>query len=221
MFRAERGAGAGAEATRPPGSRTDRGEATFRLAIAEALWEEMERDERVFLLSSEPSASAGGGTVGVTRGFAERFGPDRVLDVPARGDALVGMAMSAAMEGLRPVVELAFADVAAGGLDELTTVAGTHHYRTGEPVPLVVRGPSGGGALAGPFHSQSPEPRLAHAPSLKVLCPAFPSDAKGLLKSAIRDDDPCVFLEHRWLYRRVREVVPDDQEALVPIGKPT
>jgi 2-oxoisovalerate dehydrogenase E1 component beta subunit len=192
-------------------------EATFASAVAEALREEMERDERVFLLASDTEADRPAARL--TTGLADRFGTERVVLTPARGDAIIGMAVGAAMEGLRPVVELPLTDVAAGGLDELVSVAGTSHYRTGVAIPLVVRGPAGAGVRAGPFHSQSPEPRLAHAPGLKVICPAFPGDAKGLLKSAVRDDNPCVFLEHRWLYRRIREVVPDDPERLVPIGK--
>ncbi len=196
---------------------TRHAETTFADAIAEGLREEMERDERVVVLRSATPVE--GAPSRILRGLADRFGAVRVVQTPASGDVLVGMAIGAAMEGLRPVVELPFTDLPGAGLDELVAVAGTSRYLHRVPLPLVVRGPFGAGVRAGPFHSQSPETRLAHAPGLKVLCPAFPGDAKGLLASAIRDDDPCVFLEHRWLYRRVRGEVADGPDGLVPIGR--
>jgi 2-oxoisovalerate dehydrogenase E1 component beta subunit len=206
-------AGHGAE---PRGKRTDRGEATYLIAIAEALWEEMERDDRVFLLGEDIGVY--GGAFKVTEGFIDRFGHNRVLDTPIAEETIVGMAVGAAMEGYRPVAEFQYADFMTSGFDEIVTNAGRYHYRTGVRLPLVLRGPSGGGVRAGPFHSTNPEPYFSHAPGLKVMCPAFPTDAKGLLKSAIRDDNPCVFLEHKWIYRRIRERVPEDPEFLVPIG---
>jgi len=197
---------------------TGRAETTFLDAIVGGLREEMERDGRVILLRAATPAEAGA-PARATRELAERFGPDRVVETSAGGDVLVGMAVGAAREGLRPVVELALGNLPAPGLDELLAVAGTRRWVHRVPIPLVVRGSFGAGVRAGPFHSHSPEARLAHAPGLKVICPAFPGDAKGLLKSAIRDDDPCVFLEHRWLYRRIREEVSEDPEGLVPIGR--
>jgi 2-oxoisovalerate dehydrogenase E1 component beta subunit len=207
-------AGHGAE---PRGKRTEEGQATFLIAIAEALWEEMERDQRVYLLGEDIGAY--GGAFKVTEGFIDRFGAERVMDTPIAEETIVGMAMGSAMEGFRPVAEFQYADFMSSGFDEITTALARYHYRTGVPLPVVLRAPSGGGVRASSFHSTNPEPWFAHSPGLKVICPAFPSDAKGLLKSAIRDDNPCVFLEHKWIYRRIKEVVPDDPDFLVPIGK--
>jgi len=207
-------AGHGAE---PRGKRSENGEATYLIAIAEALWEEMERDERVFLLGEDIGVY--GGAFKVTEGFIERFGPERVMDTPIAEETIVGLALGAAMEGMRPVAEFQYADFMSSGFDMITTALGRYHYRSGVPAPVVLRGPSGGGVRASSFHSFNPEPWFAHAPGLKVICPAFPTDAKGLLKSAIRDDNPCVFLEHKWIYRRIKEVVPEDPDFLVPIGE--
>jgi 2-oxoisovalerate dehydrogenase E1 component beta subunit len=207
-------AGHGAE---PRGKRTDAGEATYLIAIAEALWEEMERDDGVFLLGEDIGVY--GGAFKVTEGFIERFGGERVMDTPICEETIMGMAVGAAMEGMRPVAEVQYADFIVNGFDELINVAGKYHYRSGVPLPMVVRGPSGGGVRASAFHSQNPEPWFAHSPGLKVMCPAFPSDAKGLLKSAIRDDNPCVFFEHKWIYRRIKELVSEDPDFTVPIGK--
>ena len=213
--RSRRGAaGHGAE---PRGKRTDKGEATYLIAIAEALWEEMERDERVFLLGEDIGVY--GGAFKVTEGFIERFGAERVMDTPIVEETIVGMAVGAAMEGLRPVAEFQYADFMTCGFDEITTTLARYHYRSGVPLPVVLRGPSGGGVRASAFHSQNPEPLFAHAAGLKVICPAFPTDAKGLLKAAIRDDNPVVFLEHKWIYRRIKEQVPEDPDFLIPIGK--
>ncbi len=209
-------AGAAGHGAEPRGKRTEAGEATYLVAIAEALWEEMERDERVFLLGEDIGVY--GGAFKVTEGFIERFGPARVMDTPIVEETIVGMALGAAMEGLRPVAEFQYADFMSSGFDEITTALARYHYRSGVPIPVVLRGPSGGGVRASSFHSFNPEPWFAHTPGLKVICPAFPSDAKGLLKSAIRDDNPCVFLEHKWIYRRIKEVVPEDPNVLVPIG---
>ena len=206
-------AGHGAE---PRGKRTEAGEATYLIAIAEALWEEMERDERVFLLGEDIGVY--GGAFKVTEGFIERFGPERVMDTPIAEETIVGMALGAAMEGMRPIAEFQYADFMSSGFDEITTALARYHYRSGVPTPVVLRGPSGGGVRASSFHSFNPEPWFAHAPGLKVICPAFPSDAKGLLKSAIRDDNPVAFLEHKWIYRRIKEVVSEDLDFLLPIG---
>jgi pyruvate/2-oxoglutarate/acetoin dehydrogenase E1 component len=210
-------AGAAGHGAEPRGKRTEQGEATYLVAIAEGLWEEMERDERVFLLGEDIGVY--GGAFKVTEGFIERFGPQRVMDTPIVEETIVGAALGAAMEGLRPVAEFQYADFMSSGYDEITTALARYHYRSGVPVPVVLRGPSGGGVRASSFHSTNPEPWLSQAPGLKVICPAFPSDAKGLLKSAIRDDNPCVFLEHKWIYRRIKEIVSDDPDHLVPIGK--
>jgi 2-oxoisovalerate dehydrogenase E1 component beta subunit len=210
-------AGAAGHGAEPRGKRTEQGEATYLVAIAEGLWEEMERDERVFLLGEDIGVY--GGAFKVTDGFIERFGPQRVMDTPIVEETIVGAALGAAMEGLRPVAEFQYADFMSSGYDEITTALARYHYRSGVPVPVVLRGPSGGGVRASSFHSTNPEPWLSQAPGLKVICPAFPSDAKGLLKSAIRDDNPCVFLEHKWIYRRIKEIVSDDPDQLVPIGK--
>jgi 2-oxoisovalerate dehydrogenase E1 component beta subunit len=210
-------AGAAGHGAEPRGKRTEDGQATYLIAIAEALWEEMERDERVFLLGEDIGVY--GGAFKVTEGFIERFGPERVMDTPIAEETIVGMSVGAAMEGLRPVAEFQYADFMTSGFDEIVTAAARYHYRSGVPIPIVLRAPSGGGVRASSFHSENPEPWFSYAPGLKVICPAFPEDAKGLLKSAIRDDNPCVFLEHKWIYRRIREHVSEDRDFLVPIGQ--
>src|SRR5687767_218356 len=209
-------AGAAGHGAEPRGKRTEDGQATYLVAIAEALWEEMERDERVYLLGEDIGVY--GGAFKVTEGFIDRFGPQRVMDTPIAEETIVGLALGSAMEGLRPVAEFQYADFMSSGYDEITTALARYHYRSGVPAPVVLRGPSGGGVRASSFHSINPEPWFAHAGGIKVMCPAFPSDAKGLLKSAIRDDNPCLFLEHKWIYRRVKEAVSEDQDFLVPIG---
>jgi 2-oxoisovalerate dehydrogenase E1 component beta subunit len=206
-------AGHGAE---PRGKRTEDGQATYLIAIAEALWEEMERDERVFLLGEDIGVY--GGAFKVTEGFIDHFGSQRVMDTPIAEETIVGVAVGAAMEGLRPVAEFQYADFMTSGFDEITTTLSRYHYRTGVRLPVVLRGPSGGGVRGSNFHSTNPEPWFAHAPGLKVVCPSFPSDAKGLLKSAVRDDNPVVYLEHKWIYRRIKEQVPEDPDFLIPLG---
>ena len=206
-------AGHGAE---PRGKRSEDGQATYLVAIAEALWEEMERDERVFMLGEDIGAY--GGAFKVTEGFLDRFGAARVVDTPIAEETIVGMAVGSAMEGLRPVAEFQYADFMSSGFDEITTVLSRYHYRAGVPLPVVLRGPSGGGVRASNFHSVNPEPWFAYTGGIKIMCPAFPSDAKGLLKSAIRDDNPSLFLEHKALYRRIKEHVSEDPQLLVPIG---
>src|SRR5438034_1561922 len=210
-------AGAAGHGAEPRGKRTEDGQATYLIAIAEALWEEMERDPAVFMLGEDIGVY--GGAFKVTEGFLDHFGAERVMDTPIAEDTIIGMSVGAAMEGMRPVAELQYSDFITCGFDELVAVAGKYHYRSGVPLPFVVRGPSGGGVRASAFHSQNPEPWFAHAPGLKVICPAFPTDAKGLLKAAIRDDNPCVFFEHKWIYRRIKEQVPEDPDFTVPIGE--
>ena len=210
-------AGAAGHGAEPRGKRSDDGQATYLVAIAEALWEEMERDERVYMLGEDIGAY--GGAFKVTEGFIERFGADRVMDTPIAEETIVGTAIGSAMEGLRPVAEFQYADFMTSGFDEITTTLARYHYRSGVPLPVVLRAPSGGGVRASNFHSTNPEPWFAHQPGLKVVCPAFPSDAKGLLKSAIRDDNPVVYLEHKWIYRRIKETVSEDPDFLIPLGR--
>jgi 2-oxoisovalerate dehydrogenase E1 component beta subunit len=185
-------------------------------AIRDGIWEEMDRDDRVFVLGEDVGVY--GGAFGVTAGMVERFGAERVVDTPISEDAIVGAAIGAAMMGLRPIAEMQFMDFIACAFDPLTNFAAKSRYRTGVGVPIVVRGPSGGGVHGGPFHSQNPEAYFTHTPGLKVVQPATAYDAKGLIKSAIRDEDPVIFFEHKYLYRRVRESLPEE-DYVVPIGK--
>jgi len=191
-------------------------ELTYLEAISDGLRTEMRRDESVFCLGEDIGAF--GGAFKVTAGFAEEFGPERVLDTPLAENAIVGAATGAAIEGMRPVCEMQFADFIACGFDQLVNVAAKLHYRQGQSVPLVVRLPSGGGFSGGPFHSQNPEAWFLQTPGLKVVAPATAADAKGLLASAIRDPNPVCFLEHKGLYRHVRDEVPEG-EYTVPLGK--
>ncbi len=190
-------------------------ELTYLQAISEALRDEMRRDETVFCLGEDIGAF--GGAFKVTAGFIEEFGAERVLDTPLSESAIVGAAIGAAVEGLRPVCEMQFADFISCGFDQLVNVAAKLHYRQGVPVPMVVRLPSGGGFSGGPFHSQNPEAWFLQTPGLKVVAPATAADAKGLLVSAIRDPNPVCFLEHKGLYRHVKGHVPEGEHA-VPIG---
>jgi 2-oxoisovalerate dehydrogenase E1 component beta subunit len=191
-------------------------EITYIEGIRQALWEEMERDDRVFLMGEDIGAY--GGAFKITVGFLDRFGEDRVIDTPIAESALVGAAVGAALMGQRPVVEMQFADFIACGFDQIVNMAAKFHYRTGTSVPLVIRAPSGGGVHGGPFHSQNPEAWFVHVPGLKVVAPSTPMDAKGLLKAAIRDPDPVIYFEHKYLYRRIKGKVPDE-EFTVPLGK--
>jgi pyruvate/2-oxoglutarate/acetoin dehydrogenase E1 component len=203
-----RGAGtAAAPATR---------EVTYLEAISDALRTEMRRDPAVFCLGEDIGAF--GGAFKVTDGFAEEFGADRVLDMPLAENTIIGAAVGAAVEGLKPVCEMQFSDFIACGFDQLVNVAAKLHYRQGIAAPIVVRLPSGGGFSGGPFHSQNPEAWFLQAPGLKVVAPATAADAKGLLISAIRDPNPVCFLEHKGLYRHVRDEVPEG-EYTVPLGE--
>lgn len=191
---------------------------SYHEAIREALLEEMATDPRVFLLGEDIGVY--GGVYKVTEGFLERFGPERVIDTPIAENAIIGAATGAALMGMRPVAEIQFADFISCGFDPLVNMASTIHYRWGQPVPLVVRAPAGATwAMAGPFHSQSPEAWFAQIPGLKVVIPATPADAKGLLKSAIRDPNPVIFLEQKYLYRRLKGPVPEGDDFLVPLGQ--
>jgi len=190
-------------------------EMTYLEAISDGLREEMRRDETVLCWGEDIGAF--GGAFKVTDGFIEEFGAERVLDAPLAENAIIGAAVGMAIEGLRPVCEMQFADFVACGFDQLVNVAAKMHYRQGLAVPLVVRLPSGGGFSGGPFHSQNPEAWFLQTPGLKVVAPATPADAKGLLISAIRDPNPVCFLEHKGLYRSVRGEVPAGAQP-VPIG---
>jgi 2-oxoisovalerate dehydrogenase E1 component beta subunit len=179
---------------------------TYLEAIADALRVALASDERVLLLGEDIGAF--GGAFKVTAGLQRDFGADRVIDTPISEEAIIGGAVGAAIVGMRPVCEMQFADFVACGFDQLVNVAGKLHWRSGLAAPIVVRLPSGGGVSGGPFHSQNPEAWFMHAPGLKVFAPSSAHDAKGLLLAAIADPNPVVFLEHKYLYRRVRGEVP-------------
>jgi 2-oxoisovalerate dehydrogenase E1 component beta subunit len=193
-----------------------RQETSYIAAIREGILEEMERDERVFLLGEDIGVY--GGAFQLTAGLRDRFGEERVVDTPLSESAIVGAAVGAAMMGMRPVAEMQFADFISCAFDMITNFAAKSRYRTGVGVPLVVRGPAGGGVHGGPFHSQNPEAYFAHTPGLKIVQPSTPHDAKGLIKAAIRDEDPVIYFEHKFLYRRVKEELPGG-DWIVPIGK--
>jgi len=189
---------------------------TYLEAIRQGIWEEMERDSRVFILGEDVGTY--GGAFKVTEGMIERFGADRVLDTPISESAIVGAAIGAAYMGLRPIVEMQFIDFISCAFDQITNFAAKSRYRWGAGVPIVVRGPAGGGVHGGPFHSQNPEMHYVHTPGLKVVAPSTAYDAKGLIKAAIRDEDPVLYLEHKFLYRRIKEELPHE-DYTVPIGK--
>lgn len=192
-------------------------EVTYLEAIRQGMLEEMERDENVFILGEDVGAY--GGAFKVTEGFLERFGEQRVIDTPIAEAAIVGAAAGAAHMGFRPIAEMQFIDFISCAYDMLTNYVATARYRAGLPTPIVVRGPSGGYVRGGPFHSQNPEAAFLHTPGLKIVCPATARDAKGLIKAAVRDDDPVLYFEHKYLYRRIKEDLPADEEILTPIGK--
>jgi len=192
-------------------------EVTYLEAIRQGMMEEMRRDENVFILGEDIGAY--GGAFKVTDGFLAEFGERRVIDTPISEAAIVGAAAGAAHMGLRPIAEMQFIDFISCAYDMLTNYVATARYRAGLPTPMVVRGPSGGYVRGGPFHSQNPEAAFLHTPGLKIVCPATARDAKGLIKSAIRDDDPVLYFEHKYLYRRIKENLPEGEEILTPIGK--
>jgi 2-oxoisovalerate dehydrogenase E1 component beta subunit len=190
---------------------------TYLEAIAEAITEEMERDPDVLILGEDVGGTFGG-AFKVTKGLAARFGDDRVLNTPIAELGFTGMANGMALMGLRPIVEMQFADFISTAFDSIVQFAATAHYRWGGKVPWVIRAPSDGGIRSGPFHSQNPEAWFVHTPGIKVVAPSTPADAKGLLTAAIRDDNPVIFFEAKPLYRSVRGHVPAG-EHLVPIGE--
>lgn len=189
---------------------------TYLEAIRSGIWEEMERDSTVFCIGEDIGIY--GGAFKVTEGFIDHFGPERVIDTPIAESAIVGAAFGAALTGMRPVAEFQFMDFLPCAFNQITNMVAKAHFRWDAPAPLVIRGPSGGGVHGGPFHSQNPEAYFTHTPGLKVVCPATAYDAKGLIKSAIRDNNPVIFFEHKFLYRRIKEELPAE-EYVVPIGK--
>jgi len=191
---------------------------TLLEAVRQGLWEEMERDERVFLLGEDIGVY--GGAFKLTEGFIGRFGEERVIDTPISESAIVGAACGAAMMGMRPVAEMQFIDFISCCFDIITNYAAKSRYRQGIGIPIVVRGPCGGGVHGGPFHSQNVESFFLNTPGLKIVEPSTPYDAKGLIKAAIRDDDPVLFFEHKLLYRnpKIKQEVPEE-DYIVEIGK--
>ena len=191
-------------------------EKTYLQAISDGLRQEMRRDERVFVIGEDVGVY--GGAFKVTVGLLDEFGPWRVIDAPLSEIAIVGSATGSALMGLRPVAEMQFSDFVSCAWDQVVTVAAKQHYRANTPVPMVLRLPSGGGFSGGPFHSQSPESSFTHVPGLKIVCPATPQDAKGLLATAIEDPNPVLYFEHKHLYRRIKAEVPDERYT-IPFGK--
>jgi pyruvate/2-oxoglutarate/acetoin dehydrogenase E1 component len=189
---------------------------TYLEAIADAIRVEMRTDKSVFMIGEDIGTY--GGAFKLTKGFLDEFGPQRIIDAPISESAIIGAAIGASLNGMRPVAEMQFMDFVTNGFNQLVTVAGTTAYRWSIPVPMVVRGPSGGGVGANPFHSRNSEAWFAHATGLKVVCPAFPDDAKGLMMASIRDNDPVVFFEHKGLYRKIKGEVPEG-EYVVELGK--
>jgi 2-oxoisovalerate dehydrogenase E1 component beta subunit len=189
---------------------------TYLQAISDGLRQEMQRDQRVFVIGEDVGVY--GGAFKVTQGFQEEFGPWRVIDAPLSETAIVGGCTGAAIMGMRPVAEMQFADFISCAWDHLVTVAAKQRYRAGTPVPITVRLPSGGGFSGGPFHSQNPESSFAHIPGLKIVCPATPADAKGLIAQAIQDPNPVLYFEHKHLYRRIKDEVPDERYT-TPFGE--
>jgi 2-oxoisovalerate dehydrogenase E1 component beta subunit len=193
-------------------------ELSYLEAIREALLEEMRRDPKVFVLGEDVGPY--GGAFGVTQGLAEEFGEMRVIDTPISESAIIGVSIGASLRGYRPVAEMQFADFISCGFDQIVNQAATLRYRYGgrATVPIVIRAPSGGNVGGGLYHSQNPEAWFVHRPGLKVVAPSTPYDAKGLLKAAIRDDNPVVYFEHKYLYRRGKGPVPEGEDDIVPIG---
>ena len=189
---------------------------TYLEAIRQALWEEMERDPQVFLIGEDVGTY--GGAFRVTAGMLDHFGPGRVIDTPISESAIVGAAIGAALLGMRPVVEMQFIDFIACAFNQIVNFAAPNHYRWGQPVPIVVRGPAGGNVHGSVYHSQNPEGYFQHTPGLKIVAPATAADAKGLLTAAIRDPNPVLYFEHKYLYRRIKEELPNGDYE-VPIGR--
>jgi acetoin:2,6-dichlorophenolindophenol oxidoreductase subunit beta len=195
---------------------TDNGQVTYLDAISQALMSEMEADPDVFIIGEDVGQF--GGAFKVTKGFLDKFGPRRVVDTPMAESGFTGLAAGASLVGLRPVVEYQFADFISAAFDQIVNVMARHHYRTGDPMPVTMRAPFGARLRAGPTHSQSIESYFAHVPGLKIVVPGSPEDAAGLLISSIRDNNPVLFLESKYLYRRLRTAAPVSLEP-VPLGQ--
>jgi len=189
---------------------------TYLEAIRQALWDEMEKDERVFMLGQDIGTY--GGAFRVTAGFLDRFGPGRIIDTPISESAMVGAAIGASLMGMRPVVEMQFIDFISCAFNQIINFAAPTHYRLGQPVPIVVRGPSGGNVHGSAYHSQNPESYFQHTPGLKIVAPGTVADAYGLMKAAIRDPNPVLYFEHKYLYRRLKDELPAGDEP-VTIGQ--
>ncbi|EFH89605.1 MULTISPECIES: alpha-ketoacid dehydrogenase subunit beta [Ktedonobacter] len=191
---------------------------TYLEAIGEAMREEMRRDEAVFLLGEDVGTY--GGAFKVSAGLQEEFGAERVIDTPMAESAIIGSAVGASLMGMRPIAEMQFIDFITCGFDQIVNMASKMYWRTGVPTPMVIRGPAGGGTRGGPFHSSTPEAWFFHTPGIKVVYPSTTYDAKGLLKAAIRDNNPVLYLEHKLLYRLpdLRDEVPEE-DYIVPLGE--
>jgi pyruvate/2-oxoglutarate/acetoin dehydrogenase E1 component len=189
---------------------------TYLEAIRQAIWEEMEADDRVYILGEDVGIY--GGAFKVTKGMLDHFGDSRVIDTPISESAIVGAAIGSALVGMRPIAEMQFIDFISCAFDQIVNFAAKCRYRWGAGVPIVVRGPCGGGVHGGPFHSQNVESYFFNVPGLKIVCPSTAYDAKGLMKAAIRDEDPVLYFEHKYLYRRIKEELPEE-DFIVPIGK--
>jgi 2-oxoisovalerate dehydrogenase E1 component beta subunit len=191
---------------------------TYIQAINQAMHEEMARDENVMLLGEDVGIL--GGAFKATEGLQEKFGSERVLDTPISETLIIGAGVGLAIQGMRPVLEMQFIDFISCGFDQIVNMAATLRYRHGGQTacPIVIRGPCGAGVHGGLYHSQNPEAWFFHVPGLKIVAPSTAYDAKGLLKAAVRDDDPVIYLEHKFLYRRIKEDLPEE-EYVVPIGK--
>lgn len=191
-------------------------ETTYLEAIRRGLLEELRRDDRVFMIGEDIGVY--GGAFKVTAGFLDEFGDGRIIDTPISEEAIVGAAIGAGYNGMIPVCEMQFMDFVATAFNLITNFAAKSRYRWGGGVPMVIRGPVGAGVSGGPFHSQAPEVFFCSTPGLKVVAPATAHDALGLIKAAVRDPDPVIFLEHKFLYRRIKEELPEG-EVLVDIGE--
>ncbi|HSU82942.1 MAG TPA: alpha-ketoacid dehydrogenase subunit beta [Thermoanaerobaculia bacterium] len=189
---------------------------TYLEAIRQALWDEMEQDPRVFMLGQDIGTY--GGAFRVTAGFLDHFGPGRIVDTPISESAMIGAAIGAAMMGMLPVVEMQFIDFISCAFNQIINFAAPNHYRWGQQVPIVVRGPSGGNVHGSAYHSQNPESYFHHTPGLKIVAPGTVADAYGLLRSAIQDPNPVLYFEHKYLYRRLKDELPSG-DGLVPIGQ--
>ena len=194
---------------------TDNGQATYLEAVALALDSEMDRDPDVFIIGEDVGQF--GGAFKVTKGFLDKFGPRRVVDTPIAETGFTGLAAGAALVGLRPVIEFQFADFISCAFDPIMNVLAPHHWRTGDPMPVTMRAPFGARLRAGPTHSQSVESYFANRPGLKIVMPGTPEDAAGLLISSIRDNNPTLYLENKYLYRRLRASGPLRLEP-IPLG---